>query len=203
MTNPYGVVESFEKALCEYTGAKYAVAVDSCTNALLICMLHEMSMEESLKPRMILPKYTYVSVPMAAKLAGFDVQFSDTSWGGLYRCQPYPIWDSARFLSKGMYREGQFICLSFHWTKTLAIGRGGAILHDSDIADPILRRMRFDGRSEGVAPKDDTFPVLGIHAYMTPAMAAEGLSRLALLPDHNDPLPNSDYPDLSKYEIFK
>jgi hypothetical protein len=38
---------------------------------------------------------------------------------------------------------------------------------------------------------------------MTPATAAEGLMRLAVLPKHNEPLPNSDYADLSELEIFR
>jgi hypothetical protein len=38
---------------------------------------------------------------------------------------------------------------------------------------------------------------------MAPETAAQGLVRLALLPEHNDDLPNDDYPDLSKIEVFK
>lgn len=41
------------------------------------------------------------------------------------------------------------------------------------------------------------------HAYMNPPTAAEGLQRLCVLPQHNDPLPNDDYADLSEMEIFK
>ncbi len=211
--NPYNVVKEFEAALCEYTGAKYAVTTTSCTTALQICFMYHSLIPtpgddpEIIrgKPIMILPKRTYVSVPMVAKLTGHGVMFEDKEWRGWYQCKPYPVWDSARWISRGMLKphDKAYVCLSFHWTKHLKIGMGGCIIHNDDDADPILRRMRFDGRTEGVAPKDDTFPVLGIHAYMTPALAAEGLSRLATLPDHNDPLPNDDYPDLSKLDIFK
>ena len=202
--NPYDVIADFEKDLCAYTGAKYAVATNSCTNALLICMLHQKSMEESFRPTISIPKRTYVGVPMAARLAGYDIQFDNREWDGMYRLKPYPIFDSARWLFKDMYSglRGDFVCLSFHWTKHLKLGHGGAILHNSDEADHILRRMRFDGRSEGVRPKDDTFPVLGVHAPMLPSVAADGRVRLGLLSYDNDPLPNSDYPDLSKYRVF-
>jgi dTDP-4-amino-4,6-dideoxygalactose transaminase len=94
-------------------------------------------------------------------------------------------------------------CLSFHWTKHLSIGQGGAILLDDPEAAAWLRRARFDGRTEGVAPKDDVFDVIGWHAYMMPRDAAEGLTRLALLPRHNDDLPWSDYPDLSQAPVFQ
>ena len=35
--NPYKIVKMFEEEIAEYTGAKYAVSVDSCTNALFLC----------------------------------------------------------------------------------------------------------------------------------------------------------------------
>ena len=35
---PYEVTRRFEAALCEYTGAPYAVAVNSCTAAILLAV---------------------------------------------------------------------------------------------------------------------------------------------------------------------
>ena len=35
--NPFKIVEMFEETMADYTGAPYAVAVDSCTNALFLC----------------------------------------------------------------------------------------------------------------------------------------------------------------------
>lgn len=75
-------------------------------------------------------------------------------------------------------------------------------MHDDPDADRWLRRARFDGRTEGVDPKDDDF-ILGWHCYMSPEIAAEGLVRLSWLPKHNADLPNSDYPDLSKVPLFQ
>jgi len=100
-------------------------------------------------------------------------------------------------------------CVSFHHTKRLGIStHGGAILHDNPEADAWLRRARFDGRAEGIAPKDDTGIIRGWHCYMTPPTAAEGLLRLSCLPRYNEPLPwgpgtASDYPELSKLECFR
>lgn len=223
MSNPYDVVKQFEAALCEYTGAKYAVTVTSCTMALLLAMKWHLKKRQGWDMCVEIPKYTYVGVPMSIVNAGGKPLFRDEHWKGVYRLRPFPVWDSARWFTKGMYRSalnespeyreytlpGQFVCLSFHHTKTLGLAsHGGAILHDNDEADEWLRRARFDGRKEGVAPKDDTFPMLGYHAYMTPATAAEGLMRLSVLPKHNEPLPwgpgtSSDYADLSTLEIFK
>lgn len=194
--DPFEIVRMFERALCEYTGAPYCVATTSCTTALLLaCVYHEVETVE-------LPKLTYVGVAQSVINAGGKVRFRDENWSGEYRLDPYPIWDCARWLRGGMYRPGTMMCLSFHWSKHLSIGQGGAILHDDPEADEWLRRARFDGRGEGVPAGNDRF-TNGWHAYMMPRDAAEGLTRLALLPGHNDPLPNSDYPDLSMSELFR
>lgn len=194
--NAYQVVKDFEKALCEYTGAKYAVTTTSCTMALLLaCAYHKVGYVK-------IPKRTYVSVPQSIKHAGGMPIYEDLHWEGHYQLKPYPIWDSARWICKDMYQKGRFICLSFHWTKQLGIGQGGAILHDSDEADEWLRRARFDGRKEGVRPTSDDFQFIGWHAYMSPRDAAEGLSRMSCLEEYHQPLPGDDYPDLSEIECF-
>jgi dTDP-4-amino-4,6-dideoxygalactose transaminase len=195
--NAFQVVRDFEKAVADYTGAKYCVTVNSCTMALLLaCKYLNVG-------TVTIPKYTYVSVPMSIMHAGGRVEFDNVEWRGMYRLRPYPIWDAARRFTGGMYRAGQYQCVSFHWSKTLGIQQGGAILHDDDDADRWFRKARFDGRTEGVAPKDDTFDTLGYHCYLSPEVAAEGLVRLSFLPKHNEDLPNSDYPDLSQIELFK
>ena len=215
--NPHQVTKDFEKALCEYTGAPYAVAVNSCTMALLLAVAWHLRHGEKnpLHPdwrgeqRVEIPKRTYVGVPMSIIHAGGLPTFRDEDWLGAYQLRPLPVWDSARWFFRGMYGNLTYpslqgmVCTSFHWSKTLGIQQGGAILHDDPEADRWLRRARFDGRQEGVAPKDDTFPQLGWHCYMSPEVAAEGLMRLSFLPKHNEPLPNDEYPDLSQLPIFR
>lgn len=121
-----------------------------------------------------------------------------------------------------------FVCVSFHSTKTLGLKRqilreaglgdldsdglyptgewdieqGGAILHNSPEADAWFRKARFDGRTEGVAPAEDRFDMIGYHCYLNPSSARLGLQLLRQLPQHNPPLPNDDYPDLSLHPIF-
>ena len=197
MKNPYTIVRDFEEALCEYTGAPYCVTVNSCTMALLLAC-------KWLNVKTVsIPKFTYVSVPMSIMHAGGKVEFRNEDWTGEYQLKPYPIWDAARRFTSDMYAPGQYQCVSFHWSKILGIQQGGAILHDNADADRWFRKARFDGRTEGVAPKDDAFDTLGFHCYLSPEIAAEGLVRLSFLPKHNEDLPNSDYPDLSRIELFK
>lgn len=199
MVPSYQVVEDFERSIAEYAGSKYACAVNSCTNALLLCCDY-FKVEE-----VTIPKKTYVSVPQVIIRAGGTVKFDDRDWQwlGLYQLEPYPIWDSARYLSSTMYNmKSQFICLSLHWGKTFNLGQGGVILHDSKKAQEWFKKARFDGRTQGVAPKDDEV-IMGWHCYMSPRDAADALTRLHFLPEHNNPLPIEEgYPDLSKLEIF-
>jgi len=193
----YHVVKMFEQVLASYTGAPHVVALDSCTNALLLaCEYFGVDEVE-------IPKFTYCSVPMSIIHAGGRVKFRDEDWLGMYRLEPYPIYDSARAFTSGMYIPGSFMCLSFHWSKHLAIGRGGAILCDDENAVEWFKRGRFDGRKEGVAPRNDKGLTLGHHFYLTPPYAAQGLMLMASMAEHNDPLPNDEYADLSQVEIFK
>ena len=186
----FNVVRDFEEALCEYTGAPYAVTVTSCSMALFLCCKYLNVKTVSI------PRRTYVSVPMVIRQAGGSVNFDNRVWTGAYDLRPYAIRDSARRFTLGMYDSG-FVCVSFHWSKILGLSQGGAILHDNAQADHWFRRARFDGRQEGVESKHDTFTMIGHHCYLSPEVAAHGLVKLSFLPKHNEDLPNSDYPDLS------
>jgi len=219
MKNPFSVVKDFEDAVAEYTGAPYCVAVNSCTNALFLCLIwvkkkySSYNLDQEDDYYVTIPRYTYISVPMQCRLAGYYVRFRDEKWSGAYQLAQYPIWDSARRFTSGMFprfkttimdsNDTQFVCTSHHWSKILGIQQGGCILHNNYEFDKWARRARFDGRTEGVAPKDDKFKELGWHMYMSPEIAAEGLVRLHHLPKNNPDLPNDDYPDLSKLELFK
>lgn len=202
MTNPYRVVRDFEEAVAKYCGAPYAVSVNSCTMGLFLC-LQWFKAQKKLPEAVNIPKRTYVSVPMQIMHAGAKVTFRDEDWRGMYDLRPLPLYDAARRFTQGMYLEGTFVVTSHHWSKPLGIRQGGMILHDNEEADKWLRRARFDGRTEGVAPKDDTFDQPGWHCYLTPDIAAEGLVRLSFMKRSNPDLPNDDYPDLSKVPLFR
>ena len=203
----YKVVDDFEKALAEYTGAKFCVAVDSCTNALLLCCDY---MNGGI---FNIPKHTYVSVPQSIINAGGTVEFrNDRNWQkrGYYELEPFEIYDAARLLTSGMFKDikresiDPFVCLSFHWGKTLNLGQGGAILTDDEEAYEHFKRARYDGRTAGVLPKDDEITFIGRHCPMNPKDAADALVRLHFLPKHNKPLPvEKGYADLSKFKVFK
>jgi len=202
MPDAYEVTRQFERALCEYTGAKYAVAVNSCTAAIELAMRRHSTMD-NYGMRVVMPSRTYPSVPMACMRAGFRIQFVDFGWRGFYRIAPLPVYDCARRFTSGMYVPGQYQCMSFSSSKILGIEQGGAILHDNEEADPWFRRMRFDGRTEGVATVDDNYREIGLHCIMLPSIAAQLLLKLSFLPKHNEDMPEVPYPDLSTFKIFQ
>lgn len=194
--SPHQITRDFEAAVAAYCGSRFAVAVNSCTAALLLCCAyHEVGEVE-------IPKRTYVGVAQSILNAGGTVKFRDDVWRGAYDLRPYPIIDAARRFTSGFHERGMFTCISLHVSKICGVDQGGVILHDDPIADPILRKMRFDGRTEGVDPRDDDFS-RGFHCYISPSVAAQALWKLSTLPLHNSDLPNSDYSDLSLAPVFQ
>tara|TARA_R110001583_G_scaffold70825_4_gene200008 strand:- start:2294 stop:2905 length:612 start_codon:yes stop_codon:yes gene_type:complete len=195
--NPYKIVKMFEEEVAQYTGAPFAVAVDSCTNAMfLCCKYHEVT-------EVTIPKRTYLSVPMSIIHSGGKVIFEDRDWSGAYQLKPYPIYDSAKRLTSGMYIPETAMCLSFHIKKTLAIGKGGMILTDDYKMVEWLKKARYEGRSE-VNYKDDDITMLGWNMYMTPQQASHGLALMQNYPEHVPDLgENNGYKDLTNLTIFK
>lgn len=198
--NPWQVVDEFEKVVADYAGAPYGVAVDSCTNALFLSLvLHRLNHGVC---EVTLPCQTYVGVPHAVINAGHTCKFISSAWSGIYQLVGTRIIDSARRFRADAYVPNSLTCLSFHWYKHLPIGRAGMILLDNEDDYKLLKRMRYDGRTEMVAPADDTFDVPGYHMMTSPENATHGLMLMAHMPDYNEDIPWDDYPDLSKYKYF-
>lgn len=195
--NPFKIVDMFEEHIADYTGAPYAVAVDSCTNALFLACKYLQVKE------VVIPAKTYLSVPQSIIHAGGQVKFRELDWHGIYQLEPYPIWDSAKRLTSGMYIPGNFMCLSFHIKKHLKIGKGGMILTDNLDAVKWFKQARYEGRNE-VPYKEDDIKVMGWNMYMTPVEAAMGLALMQNYPEHMPDQPEpGGYRDLREFTLFK
>ena len=197
----YRVVDAFEDELADYTGASYAVAVNSCTNALLLALTWERM--RGVEGPVRLPRRTYVGVLQSVLNAGYEIEWEpeyDWQGRGFYPLLPALVQDSARALRRD-YRAGH-ICLSFHAAKQLPLGRGGAILTDNAEANEWFRAARMDGRPPGALIEATVFP--GYHCPMPPEVASRGLDILSRWNDAGyspPPLPPTDYPDLSVLSI--
>ena len=197
--NPYKIVEMFEEEVAHYTGSKYAVAVDSCSDALFLCCKYY-----RVGP-VVIPSKTYLSVPQVIIQAGGEVIFDTekNDWKGIYQLTPYPIIDAAKRFTSGMYQTGKAMCLSFHIKKHLKIGKGGMILTDSEGLMEWLKRGRYEGRSEKLY-HEDFIDEEGYNMYMTPEQAARGLTLMQNIELHNDDLEeNRGYRDLRDFTLFK
>jgi dTDP-4-amino-4,6-dideoxygalactose transaminase len=201
----YKITEDFEKALCDYTGAMYAITVDNMSNALFLSLKYE-----NVKGKKItIPSHTYPSVPCEIIHAGAKVKFKDSTamLTGAYQLEGTKVYDSALRFTADMYIPNTHMCVSFTGPyKHFKLSKGGAILTDDYQAYLWFKRARYSGRRE-CSYHDDNFDMLGWNFYMMPELAARGLLLMAQFynPDgskkHNEDL-TLPYPDLSKFKIY-
>ena len=197
--NPYGVVSIFEDMVSKYTGSPYAIAVDSCTNALFLCLKYLNITGECIT----IPSHTYMSVPCSIINSGNHVEFEESEpiLTGAYRLKPTCIWDSALRFTSDMYIEGQMMCLSFSGPrKILKLGKGGIILTDNKDASDWLKRARYHGRNP-IDHKVDNFDMIGWNFYMPVDTAARGSVLMMGMRDNKDV--SEKYQDLSKFEVYR
>ena len=196
--NPYEINNELEKQLCEYTGAPYCVVLDSGTSAIILsCILHEVDEVE-------VPKDTYISVPFAIIQGGGKPKFVDLEYEGMYQLKPYPIWDSALRLKRGMYIPNTHMILSFGHRKQLPIGSGGALLLDNEEEYIRLKRLRYNGRPETAYHDTDDITEIGFNMILHPILASIGVEMMKTFPDNPPDKPVSmNGLDLTKFSVFK
>tara|TARA_X000001388_G_scaffold41000_1_gene28868 strand:- start:270 stop:977 length:708 start_codon:yes stop_codon:yes gene_type:complete len=200
--DPREVVTMFENKVAKFAGAEYGVAVDCCTHGLFLSLLFYRDVLKMVNEFIEIPSYTYCSVPMQIRHAGYTPKFADYQWSGKYQLKPFDIWDGAVRWTEGMY-EGGFHIVSFQLKKRIPIGRGGMILTDDPVAAEWFRKMTYDGRDLTIGYMEDDFQYLGYHYYMTPEDAARGIILMDQIPKKNlDSGNNTTYSDLSTKKVF-
>jgi len=192
----FSTVTEFENKIAEFFGAPYAVAVDSCTHGLELCLRYT-------KPKaMDIPRNTYLSIPMLADKLSVDFDWFNLGWEKLYYITNKVI-DAATLWEQTSYRNHTFMCLSFQYQKHLSLGRGGMILCDNKEAALQLKKMSYDGRLPGIPWREQDIDTMGYHYYMTPETAQLGLDKLQAAIDTPPRIWSwEDYPDLTKMKIF-
>lgn len=198
--DPWDVVTLFENKLAEYAGSKFAVCVDSCSNALFLCLKY-LNIENQI---IELPANTYASAPMQCIHAGNKIRFVEKQWSGEYYLEPTNIIDAATRFSKNMYKKNSYYCVSFHHRKTLKLGKGGVILTDDAEFVEWCRPMIYDGRHKYVKHDQDDYSCIGYHMYMTPEEATKGILLFEQIPEYNQDTGNNlMYKDLRNQKIFE
>ena len=193
----FDTVTKFEETLAAWFGAPYAVATDSCTHAIELCLRLQGVRESSC------PSRTYISVPMTFKKLGIRWSWTDEQWKDWYQLGNTNIIDAAVLWNANSYVSGKMMCLSFQYQKHLSLGRGGMILLNDKDAHRELIKMTHDGRERGQPWADQNISTLGFHYYMTPETAQLGLEKF---PQVKSVLPTrwsyQNYPDLKTMKVF-
>jgi len=194
----FEIITQFEDKVAEFYGAKYGIAIDSCTHGIELCLRHQQI------EKLITPSRTYLSVPFLANKLNIPLEWSDEEWEDYYYLGGTNIIDGAVHWKENGYKDGTFLCLSFQFQKHLSLGRGGMILTNDEHSASILKKMSYDGRTPDKPWRTQNIDTIGYHYYMTPETAQLGLDKLEEA-KRSEPRKwkIEDWPDLRKMEIFK
>ena len=196
----FEVVSEFEKRISQFFGSKFAVAVDSCTHGIELCL--RLTKETKIN----VPIRTYLSVPFLAEKMGLEREWRDEVWEDYYTLNygDRRIIDAAVLWKKDSYIQNTFMCISFQYQKHLSLGRGGIILLDDENDYQTLKKMSYDGRIPNVPWRDQDIDCVGYHYYMTPETASLGIKKFNDVA-YKEPrrFQYLDYPYLPDMEVFK
>lgn len=193
----FDLITQFENKIKKFFGAPYAVAVDSCTHGVELCLRYEKT------KKICVPKHTYLSIPFLAKKINIPLEWKDENWVDYYYLSKNII-DAAVLWKKNSYIPNTYMNISFQYKKHLSLGRGGIILTDNLEAANQLKKMSYDGREHNIPWRDQDISTVGYHYYMTPETAKLGLEKLPTAIETKPLQWNiQDWPDLTKMKIFR
>lgn len=177
------LVEQFEGEFSRFVGSKYAIAVNSCTSSLFLCL-------KLLNPKKVsIPSMTFASVASDIIHAGGKIEWLDESWSG----SRYPmktgikgagiIYDSAHALHRGDYtgKMNDLVCYSFYPTKNLSGAEGGMIATNNKKYAEWLKKARWNARVGKSWDYIIEFPAWKMN--MTDIQAAIGIQYLKRIDD--------------------
>lgn len=193
----FDIVREFEEKISSFFGSPYAVAIDSCTHGV------ELALRYTKAKKISCPKRTYLSIPFLSKKLNIDLEWRDENWVDYYYITENVI-DAAVLWKKDSYIPKTFMGISFQYQKHLSLGRGGALLLDNEKAYFQIKKMSYDGRIPNTPWRDQDIDTFGLHYYMTPETAQNGVNKFQ---EAIETPPRqwvvSDWPDLTKMKIFK
>ena len=194
----FNIVKKFEEKIADFYGAPYGVSVDACTHGIEICLRYVGANE------IVVPKRTYLSVPMLANKMNLELKWKDEDWRDYYEIGNTGVYDAAVLWKENSYIPKSFMCISFQFQKHLSLGRGGIILTDDKEARDELKKMSYDGRTPDKPWREQNVTTMGYHYYMTPETAQKGLDKFE---EAKKTKPRKwlleDWPDLTKMDVFK
>jgi perosamine synthetase len=143
------IVQSFEQAIAKYVGAKYAVSLNSATNAIFLILLNK-------KTTVTVPSVIPPVVLNAIITSGNKYNFKDDiEWVGdsyiLHKFKDYKVIDSAQKIEKNQFKKecnpNDLMLFSFYPTKPISGCDGGIIVSDDKEKINYFRELSFNGMS--------------------------------------------------------
>jgi len=193
----FNTIKEFENKIADFFGSPYAVAVDSCTHGVELCL--RLNKEK----KITVPKRTYLSIPFLAEKLNIELIWKDENWIDYYFLTENII-DAAVLWKRNSYLPNTFMNLSFQYQKHLSLGRAGMILTDNKEAALKLKKMSYDGRLPDIPWRNQNINHIGYHYYMTPEIADLGLKKLEQAINMKPKQwVTTDWPDLTQMDIFK
>ena len=193
----FDIVRELEEKISSFFGSPYAVAIDSCTHGV------ELALRYTKAKKISCPKRTYLSIPFLSKKLNIDLEWRDENWVDYYYITENVI-DAAVLWKKDSYIPKTFMGISFQYQKHLSLGRGGALLLDNEESYFQIKKMSYDGRIPNTPWRDQDIDTFGLHYYMTPETAQNGVNKFQ---EAIETPPRqwvvSDWPDLTEMKIFK
>lgn len=196
----FELISQFENKISEFFGSPHAVAVDSCTHGIELCLRY------TKEKKINVPKRTYLSVPFLAEKIGLEREWRDEEWEDYYILNygEKKIIDAAVLWGRDTYIPNTFMCISFQYQKHLSLGRGGIILVDDKKDFINLKKMSYDGRLPDIPWREQDIDTVGFHYYMTPETAQLGLNKLEeAIKNKPKKWKVTDWPDLTQMTVFK
>lgn len=198
----FNTVTEFEKKIAEFFGAPFAVATDSCTSGLELCLRLYFKDDGCFGSYILVPAHTYLSIPMLSDKLGLGCTWTNEQWKDYYYLT-HNIIDAAVLWRASSYIPRTFMCVSFQYQKHLSVGRLGVILCDNKEASIQLKKMSYDGRLPNVPWREQDIDTMGYHYYATPEACQIALDKLpTAIATEPRKWSYSDYPDVSQMKVF-
>lgn len=199
-------VKEFEEAFAEYVGAKYAIAVNSCTTGLILALKCSGESDDQI----LVPSLTFAATAEAIINANMSPYFAEgknfhqidpEEYDGaitvhlygedrrFYLPQKFIIEDSAHRIEKDQCKDNPAtVVFSFYATKNMTTGEGGMVCTNNKYLAEKIRLLIFHGirQNAWTRTKNKTFQygaeIVGWKGNMSDIQAAIGLEQLKKLP---------------------
>ena len=93
----FELVSQFENKVADFFGSPYAIAVDSCTHGIELCLRYEGF------SKITVPTRTYISIPFLSNKLNIDMEWSEDKWQDYYYLGNTNIIDAAVLWKKDSY----------------------------------------------------------------------------------------------------